>query len=128
MATALQLGRKGWESYLKTTLSPKDSNSISSAQDQIRQNLLAKARDAAQRLKEQFGASRVVLFGSIVHSAWFSKESDIDLAVAGLKGSEFLRAWALLEDLFPDRRVELIEFETVSGSLRSAIEKSGLEL
>ncbi len=66
--------------------------------------------------------------GGVVNSAWLSKGSDIDFAVAGLKGSEFLRAWALLEDLFPERRAKLIEFETVTGSMQRAIEKNGLEL
>lgn len=128
MPTALQLGRKGWESYLKKGPSLKDSHFISPVQDQARQSLLGKIRKAAQQLKEQFGASRVVLFGSIVHAAWFTAESDIDLAIAGLRGKDFWRAWALLEDLLPERRVELIELETVSESLHAAIELKGLEL
>ena len=128
MPTALKLGRKGWGSYLKAEPSPEHLHSISPEQDRVRQSLFGKIREAAQQLKQQFGASRVVLFGSIVHSAWFSAESDIDFAVAGLRGNDFWRAWALLEDLLPERQVELVEFEAISESLCAAIERKGLEL
>ena len=39
------------------------------------------AREAAAYLKEAFGATRVVAFGSLVHGDHFGEWSDIDLAV-----------------------------------------------
>ncbi len=38
------------------------------------------ARQAAQILKDKFGATRVIAFGSLAHGAWFHARSDIDLA------------------------------------------------
>lgn len=38
------------------------------------------ARAAARLLREQLGATRVVVFGSLAHRAWFTPWSDIDLA------------------------------------------------
>ena len=37
------------------------------------------AQCAAMLLKERFGATRVVVFGSLIHGYWYSRTSDIDL-------------------------------------------------
>jgi predicted nucleotidyltransferase len=45
-------------------------------------------RRAAAMLKEQFGATRVVAFGSLVHGHWFSSASDVDLAAWGITADD----------------------------------------
>jgi predicted nucleotidyltransferase len=75
----------------------------------------------------QFGARRIVLFGSLAHSAWFVPDSDVDLAVEGLKG-DFWQAWRQVEEIVGDRQVDFIEIENASNSLQRAIRRYGVEL
>ena len=90
--------------------------------------LLKRVRAAAVTLRTRYGARRVILFGSLAHAAWFSADSDVDLAVEGLTGDSYYRAWRAVEEIIGDRAVDLIEVETARGSLRSAIERGGVVL
>ena len=79
-------------------------------------------------LKARFGVRRVVLFGSLAHAAWFVPDSDVDLAVEGLAGDDYWRAWRQIEEIIGDRPVDLIEIEMAGESLRRAIQRYGVEL
>ena len=68
------------------------------------------------------------LFGSLAHAAWYMADSDIDLAVEGLKARDYFQAWRVVEELVQDRPVDLIEIERASASLRKAIERHGIDL
>jgi predicted nucleotidyltransferase len=70
----------------------------------------------------------VILFDSLAHAAWFMPDSDVDLVVEGLVGDDYWQAWRLVEEIIGDRPVDLIEIETVSESLRRAIQRYGVEL
>jgi predicted nucleotidyltransferase len=89
---------------------------------------MRRVRQAADALKARFGVRRVVLFGSLAHEAWFVPDSDVDLAVMGLRTEDYWRAWRLAEDIIADRPVDLIDVETAVDSLRRAIERHGVEL
>ncbi|MBK9092686.1 MAG: nucleotidyltransferase domain-containing protein [Anaerolineae bacterium] len=89
---------------------------------------LALAQTASQLLKQQFGAQRVVLFGSILTPAFFHERSDIDLAVWGLNERLYLRALGRLLDLDPNFEFDLVEFEVVPPRLQASIQKEGQEL
>jgi predicted nucleotidyltransferase len=89
---------------------------------------LERIREAADVLKTRFGARRVVLFGSLAHAAWFTPDSDVDLAVEGLEGDTYWQAWRLLEELIAVRPVDLVELETAKEPLRRAIQRYGVEL
>jgi predicted nucleotidyltransferase len=128
MPTALELGREGWRSYLDAIRRRPAPPSISPAESQEPRQLLERAQRAAALLKAQFGARRVVLFGSLAHAAWFAPDSDIDLAVEGLAEEDYWRAWREVEEIIGDRSVDFIEMEAVSDSLRQAIERYGMEL
>ena len=84
--------------------------------------------EAARALKERFGPRRVVLFGSLAHQAWYTPSADVDLAVEGLEEGTFWEAWALVEAIIPDRKVDFVEIELASDSLRAAIEEHGRAL
>jgi predicted nucleotidyltransferase len=86
------------------------------------------ARRAARLLKEQFGAVRVVVFGSLAHGAWFHSESDIDLAVAGIAPELFWRAWCALDRVSDGFEINLVALEGTSESLRQEIEVRGVEV
>ena len=89
---------------------------------------LALAQAAAQLLKEQFGAQRVALFGSILTPTFFHERSDIDLAVCGLDERLYLRALGRLLDLDPNFEFDLVEFEVAPPRLQASIQKEGQEL
>ena len=94
-----------------------------------RRRALASAIRAATSLKAAWGASRVVLFGSVAHGAWFHERSDIDLAAAGIPADQFWRASVAAERAV-DRDIELtlIPLETASEGLLDEIDKTGVEL
>jgi len=83
------------------------------------------AEEAAHLLKYEFGAERVAVFGSLAHGQWFSKTSDIDLAVCGLALDQYFTAVARLQDLSPEFKVDLVAVESCSTSLRQAILQEG---
>jgi predicted nucleotidyltransferase len=86
------------------------------------------ARAAARLLKEQFGATRVVAFGSLVDAERFGLRSDIDLAAEGIPTGEFWRAWCELDYLTDQFEIELVALETASPGLRDQIAMHGAEL
>ena len=86
------------------------------------------ARQAAILLKEQFGATRVVAFGSLVHGAWFHARSDIDLMVVGIRPEKFWQAWAALDQISNGFEIDLVAEGELTESLRSMIEQEGGEL
>ncbi|MCB0199349.1 MAG: DNA polymerase [Anaerolineae bacterium] len=128
MSTALELGRTGWRSYLETAKALPDLPRIAPVDELVRDDLVRRAREFASMLKERFDVDRVILFGSLVHSAWFTPDSDVDLAVEGLSGSDYWLAWRLMEDAFPGRSVDLVDLAEVSDSLRVTIETHGERL
>lgn len=85
MPTALELGPEGWKSFSEAARRRARARP-SSQEEATRAALLARAHEAGQAIKTEFGARRVVLFGSLAHGAWFGAPSDIDLAVEGLPG------------------------------------------
>jgi predicted nucleotidyltransferase len=86
------------------------------------------ARRAAELLRERFGATRVMAFGSLAHRAWFTPWSDIDLAAWGIPPDAFYQAVALVAGLSPEFEIDLVELEGCRPALRRVIEREGVEL
>ncbi|MEW6771750.1 MAG: nucleotidyltransferase domain-containing protein [Bacillota bacterium] len=86
------------------------------------------ARQAAQLLKEQFGATRVAVFGSLGRTDSFTRWSDVDLAVWGLRPEDTFRAMGAVMDLDKKIKVNLVDIEVCRPSVRTAIEREGIEL
>ena len=86
------------------------------------------ARHAAALLKEQFGATRVVAFGSLVHGYWFSNASDVDLAAWGVQADDYFVAVARLQDLSPEFQIDLVAMERCKPALRETIDREGVPL
>jgi len=86
------------------------------------------AHRAADLLKTKFGASRVVLFGSLLHKKRFRRWSDVDLAAWDLPGTTYYRAQSALLDLEPSIQIDLVDPDSCSPHLRRAIEQEGIEL
>jgi len=129
VATALELTREGWKSYLEGARRRLAVRELTEQEKMEREGLLQRVRKAAGILKSQFGARRVILFGSLAQPIWFEEDSDVDLAVEGLKsGEDYWKAWKAVEEVIGDRLVDLIEVETAGESLRKAIQRYGSEL
>ena len=86
------------------------------------------ARKAAIILKERFGATRVLVFGSLAHRAWFTPRSDIDLCVDGIPVDKFFHAEAEVEALASVFKVDLVDSRECSTELLKQVEEEGLEL
>jgi uncharacterized protein len=128
MPTALELGPKGWKTYTEAFIRRRAFAGTKSIEIEERERLLDQVRELATILKERFGAKRVVLFGSMAQEDWFSPDSDIDLAVEGLRPEHYWKAWEALEEEIRDRPVDLIAIESASEPLRKSIDRYGVEL
>ncbi|HEX9617621.1 MAG TPA: nucleotidyltransferase domain-containing protein [Anaerolineales bacterium] len=86
------------------------------------------ARMAARVLKEKFGVTRVVVFGSLVRDAGFTRWSDVDIAAWGLALEDTFRAIGVIMDLDTEVPVNLVDVNTASPPLLEAIEREGIAL
>ena len=126
--TALDLTPIEWQAYQPAKHSrdylSQEEPQIVARQQQARQV----AQQAAQLLRAEFKAQRVVLFGSLVHESEFTLWSDIDLAAWGIPAHRFFAAVAAVTGLTPDFKIDLIDPDTCRPGLKAAIEHDGLEL
>jgi predicted nucleotidyltransferase len=86
------------------------------------------ARKAAKLLKSEFGATEVILFGSLARRVGFTRWSDIDLASRGIPSDKYLTAMDTVLYLSPEFKIDLVELETCSPSLLKSIETEGKPL
>lgn len=86
------------------------------------------AHRASRLLREAYGASRVMVFGSLVHGYWFSLTSDIDMAAWGISKEDFFIAVAKLQDLSLDFSFDLVRMEDSITGLQEAVLQHGKEI
>jgi predicted nucleotidyltransferase len=94
----------------------------------IRERAFVVVRKAADLLKQKYGATRVILFGSLAHGAWFTPRSDIDIYSEGVPVDAFLEADAAIQGIDRSFKVDLVEPQECSPELRKRIEQEGIEL
>ena len=86
------------------------------------------AQRAAELLRERFGATRVVVFGSLVHENCFTPWSDVDIAGWGIRRQDTFRAIGAVMDLDTEIQVNLVDVNTCSPALLAVIEGEGIEV
>lgn len=86
------------------------------------------ARKAATLLKSEFGAEKVLVFGSLLHESSFTLWSDIDLSASGITADKYYAAVAVVSDLSSSTRIDLIDLKSCRPSLRATILMEGVEL
>jgi len=91
-------------------------------------NLWIFACNASDMLKKQFGAKRVLVFGSLVNKELFHLNSDVDLAVWGMDEKKYFRAVSQLISLNPEIKTDLIMGENAQNSMLTRIENEGVEI
>ncbi|MEL6161818.1 MAG: nucleotidyltransferase domain-containing protein [Cyanobacteria bacterium J06623_5] len=89
---------------------------------------LKKAKELADILKADFGATQVVLFGSMRSVNTIRMKSDIDLAVWNLPFEDHINALTVLMAHASPFEVDLVRIEEASPSLQSHILKNGIAL
>jgi len=93
-------------------------------EEESRKALASKAMEAARRaariLSAQFGAGKVILFGSLA-AGTFAKDSDIDLAVAGLPSKDYWKALVRIEEGH-GFEINLVPYEEALDHIRRAID------
>jgi predicted nucleotidyltransferase len=93
-----------------------------------RQHAWEAAREAARLLKREFGATRVVVFGSLARGIGFTQWSDVDIAAWGLASEDTFRAIGVIMDLKTEVKVNLVDINTARPSLLEVIERDGIAL
>jgi uncharacterized protein len=86
------------------------------------------ARQAATLLKDEYGADRVMLFGSLARDESISSHSDIDLAVWGLDEQIYYHVVSRLLNLDPSISIDLVRVEDAAVSFREMIDEEGIPL
>ncbi|MGQ9869753.1 nucleotidyltransferase family protein [Leptodesmis sp.] len=80
------------------------------------------AQQCINILKQDFGASKVVLFGSPRGDSPWHWESDLDLAVQGLSEEAFWNAYAALGQIIPNwLKIDLVPLERVPAQVAARI-------
>lgn len=86
------------------------------------------ARTGAELLKEKYGATKVVLIGSLARGGPFDEHSDVDLIAWGVDEMKLYRAVADLLSIEPRVSVDLILAEEVRTSFLKVAESEGVVL
>lgn len=84
------------------------------------------ARQAAEILKKEFGAERVVVYGSLLAQDLFHRGSDINLGAWNIQHTP--QAAARLLDLDPGFAFDLVSGDDIPPELLALIEAEGVEV
>jgi predicted nucleotidyltransferase len=95
---------------------------------QRHQDGLKQAKELADILKADFGATKVVLFGSMLSVNDIHMKSDIDLAVWDLPSGDYIKALTALMWNAEEFSVDLVRIEEAPPSLKDYIADKGLTL
>lgn len=90
----------------------------------LRKDAEARARRIAEMLKGEYGASRVVLYGSLVEGG-FHEGSDIDLLVEGFKGP-FWEMYSRADRLAGPFHLGIVCVEDACASLLEHVREKGV--
>jgi uncharacterized protein len=96
--------------------------------DRRREQAWTAAHQAARLLREQFKATRVVVFGSLARESGFTRWSDVDLAAWGIAPADTFRAIGAILDMDTQIAVNLVDVNTCRPSLLNNIEQDGVDL
>jgi predicted nucleotidyltransferase len=126
--TALELSPQEWQRYHPAEALARRKQQDQAQAAQRKQRAWQLAHQAAELLRNNFGAKKIVVFGSLAHEAWFTPWSDIDLAAWGIPPDRFYAAVGAVAELSSEFKIDLIDPETSRPALRAAIEREGREL
>ena len=129
--TASDLKNSGWPSEEMKKYHPWDSIDRYSKDRALlarRARALKISRKIAGLLKRKYGATRIVLFGSLAHDAWFTPRSDIDICAEGIPVDRLFRAESEVQENSEGFKIDLVDPEECSPELLRKIEQEGIDL
>lgn len=85
------------------------------------------AKKCANFLKNKYGVTKVVLFGSLLNYKNMNHNSDIDLAVWNLSETDYFKAVGFLLEIVDDFSIDLVEIQNAKPYIIDAINQ-GIEL
>ena len=98
----------------------------------VDKELLRRAWETAHRLAtvlyQDFGATKVAVFGSLTEYGRFTKESDIDIAVWGLSNAQCRDAHSEITNLCREFKIDLINFEESTGHFRNRVQHQAISI
>jgi len=86
------------------------------------------ARRVATLLREEYDATRVVVFGSLAQEGGFTRWSDVDIAAWGIRPEDTFRAMGAVMDLDSEIQMNLLDVGACRPSLLAVIEREGVDL
>ena len=99
---------------------------------QVDEELLQRAWQTAHRvatvLYQDYGASKVAVFGSLAERELFSKNSDIDIIVWGISYNKCLDVLWNTEGISSEFKIDLIDFETSNRLFRERILNQAIQI
>jgi predicted nucleotidyltransferase len=85
------------------------------------------AKKCTNFLKEKYGVTKMILFGSLLNYEKMTPHSDIDLAVWGLPEKDYFKAVRFLLEIADSFSIDLVEIKNVRPYILPAIDQ-GVEL
>lgn len=86
------------------------------------------ARRAEKILRAEFGATRVVMFGSVLRPVAFGSRSDVDLIAWGISEERYVRAVGRLQALDSTIAIDLVHAETAPPRIVASADREGIDL
>ena len=86
------------------------------------------AHEVAMLLYDQFNASQVFIFGSLTEPMWFTKGSDIDIAVSGLSNDAYDKAYGKVTYFDAPFKIDLINFDSSQGIFRERVKHQAIPI
>ena len=86
------------------------------------------AYQVATLLYEKFGATQVVVFGSLTEPTSFTKKSDIDIAVSGLSDDAYDKARSAIWDFKSGFKIDIINFDRSKGLFRERVKHQSIPI
>ena len=86
------------------------------------------AYEVATLLYEDFGATQVVVFGSLTEPIGFTNTSDIDIAVSGLSTEDYDKAWKMVFNFRSEFKIDFVNFDTSKGRFRERVKYQAIPI
>ena len=86
------------------------------------------AYEVAMMLYDQFNASQVFVFGSLAEPMWFTKGSDIDIAVSGLSNDAYDKAYRKVIYFDAPFKIDFINFDRLKGLFRERVKHQAIPI
>jgi len=126
--TALDLTPEEWKAYHPMESVRRWKEAYRADLVNRRRRARRTARKASELLRTEFGATAVILFGSLTLPGRFTPWSDIDLAASGIPPDRYFEAVGTVIDLSAEFKIDLIDLDTCPPSFKEVIEAEGKAL